>query len=465
MISLIEIAERAMNGPRMDDMEWNMRLFKKSEELKAKYEIPEPGEDELFCYDEDLADRAFHAGLELLSSLGIYCVSNSRVVELSYDEVLDSVEALPEEITIGEGRDSRTFFKRGIEDSRLPKIVGGLHGPVPEHLVRIVPKCFAEIPQSDMMEGFNMITIDGREVHGIPIATYTARRQASLLREAIRAAGRPGMAVALYPIHTDAAAMIAPLDPEQGLRRSDGAIFSVLPDLKIEFGFLTAAIVYEEYGAFKENRGITGSFFTSVGGSVIGGIAHAIASWIAYRNRLIGFGAGRPGLSSLPSAPRRRISGGVWPTSLAHLALDRNSDMIRMGGVGRGNLGGLSNLISISFRAIISTILGGGGLNIDRMVNRTDPTIEFGGTPVETELASSVSEAVVKSGMNRRELEPILQKLDDLHWKIDIATEKTYTYSKFLDIYNPKEQRPVEEYQEKLDKIKEDLREMGLDAK
>lgn len=464
MISLIEIAERAMNGPRMDDMEWNMSLFKKSEELKVKYKIPEPGEDELFCCDEDLADRAFQAGLELLSSLGIYCVSNGRVVELSYDEVSDSVKALPKEITIGEGRDTRTFFKRGLEDSRLPKIVGGLHGPVPEHLVRIVPKCFAEISQSDMMEGFNMITIDGREVHGIPIATYTARRQASLLREAIRAAGRPGMAVALYPIHTDAAAMIAPLDPEQGLRRSDGAIFSVLPDLKIEFGFLTAAIVYEEYGAFKENRGITGSFFTSVGGSVIGGIAHAIASWIAYRNRLIGFGAGRPGLSSLPSAPRRRISGGVWPTSLAHLALDRNSDMIRMGGVGRGNLGGLSNLISISFRAIISTVLGGAGLNIDRMVNRTDPAIEFGGTPVETELASSVSEAVVRSGMSRRELEPILQKLDDQHWKIDIAIEKTYAYSKFLDIYNPKEHKPVQEYQEKLDKIKEDLREIGLDA-
>ncbi len=147
------------------------------------------------------------------------------------------------------------------------------------------------------------------------------------------------------------------------------------------------------------------------------------------------------------------------------MALDSNSDMIRMGGVGRGNLGGLSNLISISFRAIVSTVIGGGGLNIDRMVNRTDPTIEFGGTPVETELASSVSEAVVRSGMSRREFEPILQKLDDQHWKIDISTEKTYTYSKFLDIYNPKEHKPVGEYQEKVDKIKKDLREMGLDAR
>jgi hypothetical protein len=383
---------------------------------------------------------------------------------LSYDEVLDSVRALPAEIKIGEGRDARTFFKRGIEDSKLPRIVGGLHGPIPEHLVRIIPKCFAEIPQSDIIEGFNMVSVDGREVHGIPIAAYTARREASLMREAVRAAGRLGMAVTLYPIHTDAATMIAPLDPEHCLRRTDGAIFSVLPDLKVEFGFLTVAIVYEEYGAFKENRGITGSFFTSVGGCIVGGIAHAIASWIIYRNRLIGFSTGRPGLSSLPSSPRRRISGGVWPFSLANMTLDRNSDMIRMGGVGRGNLGCLSNLISISFRAIVSTILGGGGLNVDRIVNRTDPTIEFGGTPVETELASSVSEAVVRSGMNRRELEPILRELEDRHWKIDVSAEKTYAHSRFLDIYDPNRHKPVGEYQEKVDKIKEDLREMGLDT-
>lgn len=462
LISLVEVAERSMNGPRMDDMEWNMGLFKKSEELKGKCRIPEPAEGDLFCYDEELADRAFDAGVELLSSLGLYCVSNSRIVGLSRDEVLDSVKALPSETNVGEGRDTRTFSKRGIEDSNPPKIVGGLHGPVPEHLVRVIPKCFAEIPQSDMIEGFNMVTIDGREVHGIPIAAYTARREASLLREAVQAAGRPGMPLALYPIHTDAAAMIAPLDPEHGLRRTDGAIFSVLPDLKIEFGFLTAAIIYEEYGAFKENRGITGSFFTSVGGCVIGSIAHAIASWVAYRNRLIGFGAGRPGLSSLPSAPRRRISDGVWPSSLAHMALDRNSNMIRMGGVGRGNFGGLSNLISVSFRAIVSTVLGGAGLNIDRMVNRTDPTVEFGGTPVETELAHSVSHAVARSDMTREELEPILRKLDEQHWKIDTSTEETYTYARFLDIYDPNKHRPTEDYQEKVDKVKQDLREMGL---
>jgi methylamine--corrinoid protein Co-methyltransferase len=462
LISLVEVAERAMNGPRVADMEWNMGLFKKSEELKAKYKISEPGTGELFCYDEELADRAFDAGVELLSSLGLYCVSNGRVVELSRDEVIDSIRALPEEINIGEGIDARRFSKREIEDLNPPRIVGGLHGPVPEHLVRIIPKCFAEIPQSDMMEGFNMITIDGRRVHGVPIAAYTARREASLLREAVRAAGRPGMAVALYPIHTDAAAMIAPLDPEQGLRRTDGALFSILPDLKIELNYLTAAIVYEEYGAFKENRGGGGTFFTSVGGCVIGGIASSIASWIAYRDRMISCGAGRPGISEPGvSASHRRISDRVWPSSLVHMSLSRNSNMIRMGGSGHGNPGTLSTLIDVAFQTIVSTVLGA-NINVDRVIFRTDPAVELGGTPVETELTFSVSDAVVGSRMRREELEPILRRLEERHRGIDRTTEKTYP--QFLDLYNPGKHRPQVEYQKKLVAFKRELQDIGINV-
>jgi len=462
LISLVEIAERAMKGPKMPDMEWNMGLFKRSEELRTEHKIPEPGEDELFCYDEELADRAFNAGVELLASLGLYCVSNSRIVKLSEEEVLNAVRALPSDVNVGQGRDLRTFFKRRIEDTRPPRIVGGMHGPVPEHLVRVIPKCFAEIPQSDMMEGFNMITIDGRRVHGVPIAAYTARREASLLREAVRAAGRPGMAVALYPIHTNAAAMIAPLDPEQGLRRTDGALFSILPDLKIELNYITAAIVYEEYGAFKENRGGGGTFFTSIGGCIIGGIASSIASWIAYRDLMITCGAGRPGISEPGvSAPHKRISDRVWPSSVVNMALDRNTGMIRMGGSGHGNPGTLSMLVDVAFQTIVSTLLGS-NINVDRVIFRTDPAVELGGTPVETELTYAVSKAVIQSGMNREELEPILIKLAEKHKETDRASEKTYP--KFLDLYDPLEHKPTYEYHKKVETVKRDLIGLGLDV-
>jgi len=46
------------------------------------------------------------------------------------------------------------------------------------------------------------------------------------------------------------------MDPDHGLRRTDGILLSLLPDLKMEQDMLSAAIVYEEYGSFK----LSGSF-------------------------------------------------------------------------------------------------------------------------------------------------------------------------------------------------------------
>ena len=56
------------------------------------------------------------------------------------------------------------------------------------------------------------------------------------------------------------------IDPDNGLRPTDGILLSLLPDLKIEQDMLSAAIVYEEYGSFK----LSGSF------AIIGGFAAAL---------------------------------------------------------------------------------------------------------------------------------------------------------------------------------------------
>ena len=116
-------------------------------------------------------------------------------------------------------------------------------------------KNFAQIPRGDYLEGFNFAVVDGREIFGPPLEAYAARREVAWLREGIRKAGRPGMAIAYYPINTRAATMIAPLDPVSGLRRTDGVILSPLPDIKVETDLLTAAIVYEDYGCFRINHG------------------------------------------------------------------------------------------------------------------------------------------------------------------------------------------------------------------
>ena len=48
MLSLLEIAERAQKGPKMDENAWNMGLFRKMNELTQKYGILYPADQPVF---------------------------------------------------------------------------------------------------------------------------------------------------------------------------------------------------------------------------------------------------------------------------------------------------------------------------------------------------------------------------------------------------------------------------------
>ena len=115
---------------------------------------------------------------------------------------------------------------------------------------------------------------------------YASRRQMNWMREGVRKAGRPGLAVVYYPINTRAEDLIGVMDPENGLRPTDGILLSLLPDLKMEQDMLSAAIVYDEYGSFKLSGSfaIIGGFCGGIDGAIIEGIAKPIAAMIAYRD-------------------------------------------------------------------------------------------------------------------------------------------------------------------------------------
>ena len=55
--------------------------------------------------------------------------------------------------------------------------------------------------RTDFIEGFNFTHIEGREIMGPPMEVYASRRQMNWMREGVRKAGRPGLAVVYYPIN------------------------------------------------------------------------------------------------------------------------------------------------------------------------------------------------------------------------------------------------------------------------
>ncbi|MFQ6077073.1 MAG: monomethylamine:corrinoid methyltransferase, partial [Candidatus Bathyarchaeia archaeon] len=281
MISILEIAERAYKGPRMGEKEWSLGLFRKMQQLTQDHGLAYSGPDMFFDVDDDYVDEAFRAAVDFLTETGVYCITTSRVIKFGEDEVLTAVKSAPREVVVGEGRDARVIRKRVMEDSRPVNVISGGHCPWPQDVASMAQTAYASVPRGDMIEGFNLTHIDGYEVHGLPMAIYAARRELAMMREVVRRAGRPGMAITLYPILTKAGPMIAPTDPETGLRRTDGVLLSILPDMKVEADYIGIAIAYEGYGGYKVNGGcfsVIGGFCGGVEGAIVEAIAKGIAA-------------------------------------------------------------------------------------------------------------------------------------------------------------------------------------------
>ena len=119
MISLLEIADRAYSGHRMNEKEWNLGLFQTMQKLVTEYDLSYSGSEQYYSVDDDYIDRAFHATIQFLVERGTFCVSTNRVIQFTEDEILTAVKAAPSQFIVGSGRDARTIFKREIEDHKL----------------------------------------------------------------------------------------------------------------------------------------------------------------------------------------------------------------------------------------------------------------------------------------------------------------------------------------------------------
>jgi hypothetical protein len=269
-----------------------------------------------------------------------------------------------------------------------------------------------------MIEGFNMLQCDGYQVHGLPLAVYAAKREAEIMREAVRVAGRPGMAITLYPILTSAGPMIAPADPEQGLRRTDGILLSILPDMKVEADYIAIAINFERYGGYKVNGGCfstIGGFCGGVEGAMIETIAKALAAWLVYRDQMQYEGSvssqehlleSRWHMGMEVKPVEEKFEAPIWPTYVVHRALERHTNIIRFGGLGGrtgvGGIGSETDLLSIAKTTIVNTVLG---------VNLTCTT---GGspTPYHVEFRGLVSDASIRAKIRKDELPHLMSSID-----------------------------------------------------
>ncbi len=455
MLSLLDIAERTQKGPKMEVNDWNMGMFRKMNELVKRYDIKANSGGAWFNLDRDIEDRVFQAALDFLTEMGMYCVTTSRVVQFSRDEVRQAIAEMPHSIIVGADRDQRTIEAQPAETKRMVALRPGHHSPFSEEVAPLVVKNFAQIPEGTFLEGFNFTHTDGREIYGLPMEVYGAKRELAWLREGVRKAGRQGMALAYYPIATRAAALIAPIDPDYGLRRTDGLLLSTLPDMQMEVDLLAAAVVYNDYGCFRLNGGGTaqmGSFCGGMEGAMIESVAKPIAGWMCYRDQF-----GYAGVGDMRSTTRKTVELTAdinWASSVVIQALGRHTGYITMQGIdtfsGPGSLG---RLVMVAIAAIRAPI-NGANLSCTRYGRAM---MNAGQTPLETELAVQVVRAGQKAGLDRRTANPVLDKLAAM-----VNGKPPEPAQDIREIYDLVHHQPLPAYAEKYERIKEELAKLGL---
>ena len=453
MIGLLDIAERIQTSEKLEEKQWDMELFKTISSLVKKYGIKFPGGDCFINLDESLPERAFEAGIECLETLGIYCITTKRRVRLSREEILTAIRGIPTEILMGEGRDRRVWKQRKIEGREKLNVCPGHHTPYTEEIAPLVVKNFAQITRADFIEGFNFSNVDGREIIGPPMEVYASRRQMGWMREGIRKAGRPGMAIVYYPINTRAEDLICVMDPDYGLRRTDGILLSLLPDLKMEQDMLSAAIVYEEYGAFKISGSfaMAGGFCGGVEGAIIEGIAKPIAAMIAYKDYIHYTGVEH---IHMLNAKEILLPGVNWARSVVNQALNRFTHTICMRWIiPTSGPGTELNLLEIAMQSIEAAV---NGMNL-YAPRHCRTTINHGQTPLEAEWMIDIADAVIEQEFNRETANVLITKIAEL-----FENKKPQDGYSITECYDLIHHRPNADYEKVYHNVRSQLKALGL---
>ena len=177
--SYLDIIERSLTGPQVEKDEWDLEhIVMNTRKLVDKYDLSWD-KGEIVLDDPKLVDSVFQAGLELIGTVGVYCLSTERVIAFEPEELEEGMRAMPQALVMGEGIDERTLYSRKIMDPRLPIVWAGNPGaPTPEDIFLPNVMSWMQEPIVDLITCGSLPQVDGHNVGtGKPTEILAARRQ------------------------------------------------------------------------------------------------------------------------------------------------------------------------------------------------------------------------------------------------------------------------------------------------
>ncbi len=322
MVTFWEVVERADKGPRLDEREFDMRIFRTATSLAKEYNLRYDAENPVPS-DNQLADDVWEAGLRAAVELGVYCTSTRRNILFTEDEIAEFLATARSWATLGEGKDAVKEVHRDVEDSAKPVVAAGVQTVLysDEETAFKVYKLCAREPNTDGIWQGLVSRVEGKyEVRANhPTEVYQYRKEVEIMRRAITAAGRPGMFI--YANAPTATATLGMCDPTTGIRPCDPMATGLIAELKVGYDELNRIAFALAYGNPRgaAHTAIIGGFSGGPDTAPIITVAGGILGMLVTQSERAGPGYVHNRIKS------RACRTCIWTGSLANQAFARNT--------------------------------------------------------------------------------------------------------------------------------------------
>lgn len=322
---LLSVLDKAESGPYVESNEFDKKyIFEMIKDLIKKYQI-EWDKDIFVPSNDDLADRVFGAGFELAKKTGIYCLDTHRRMIWTEDELEWILGNTPDQVTLGMDADQATIRKRlPDQNSPIGVAAGAIGIPVPEELFVPVMVSIAQERLVDIIDNATFLTTHGRPIRaGSPWEVVACWQEVDLSFEAIKRAGRPGIAIGCAENSPSEIGELAS-HTRGGFRPTDWHHIGMISELKVSYGDLTKAIQYARTGVVSQGfyNPILGGYAGGVEGIAIASVAGLILMRACYGVPMVNTGPSHPMLSC-NTHPMMLAS-----QMLAFQALSRNTNLL-----------------------------------------------------------------------------------------------------------------------------------------
>lgn len=454
---LWEVFQRSHEGEYYESQNEYMqkRFFPKMKEVIKKYNIKWDKKTAVNS-DDSVADAVWNAAVEFFVEVGVYNQDTRRVISFTKEEVDEVVKTAHPEFIVGAGHDQRRFGRRDVEDKNIRPF--HLYSPDISYSSDIHKRACMAYLKEPLIDGLCAPLLEdfmGEKIHsGGPDELAASMEHAMNLRQAMRLIGKPDMyTVSVGTAETDQA-QLAAASPEWGVRPShlDGRLVSILTELTTSNAMLNKAYHYSSYG----------NVFGNLCGALYGGYAGGAEGTAILQTIYCIQGAclyGAQWSQCFPFHLLYQTNTGremLWLVSVFAQAVSRNSKLFFTSNLFANAGPGTDQLYyEVAAHAIASEVSGG---NLWGAATCRNKFCDHA-TPLESRMYHEVGRASFENRLTREEANEICNKLLEKYEKLIPVDNYGLTIQ---EVYDMKKIIPKKEYVDQFNRIKEEIRQMGV---